>query len=79
MGNSIPHTAYYPHTACFGQGFRRLVRAGIPSKHLYGFDLEQRFTDFGYEPFQNPDTFKATFLSGDVFAPHHQVPGKVAS
>ena len=53
---------------CFGQEIRSLVQAGIPSSQLYGFDLEQRFTDLGYELFQDRDRLQATFLSGDVLA-----------
>jgi len=53
---------------CFAQELRYLVREGIPSTQLSGFDLEPRFIDFGYDLFRDRNRFKATLLAGDVLA-----------
>ncbi len=53
---------------CFAQELRYLVRAGIPSTQLHGFDFEPRFLDFGFDLFRDRDRFKATLLTGDVLA-----------
>ncbi len=42
--------------------------AWIPSTQLYGFDLEPRFVEFGYDLFRDRDLFQATLLAGDVLA-----------
>jgi len=53
---------------CFAQELRHLVREGIPSTQLYGFDLKPRFIEFGYDLFRDRDLFQATLLVGDVLA-----------
>ena len=53
---------------CFGQEIRYLVRDGVPSAQLYGFDLEPEFIDLGYRLFRDRDKLQATFVSGDVIA-----------
>ncbi|KAE9976507.1 hypothetical protein EG327_008008 [Venturia inaequalis] len=52
---------------CFGQELRKLVHDGVPSKQLYGIDLESIFVNFGYELFRDREKFEAAFLSGDMF------------
>ena len=50
----------------------------MPSSQLYGFDLESRFIDIGYELFQDRDKLHATFLSGDILAtPHTKESGQL--
>ena len=51
---------------CFGQELRWLVHKGIPSEHLYGFDLEDGFIELGYELFRDREVLKATFASGNI-------------
>lgn len=52
---------------CFGQELRKLVDDGVPSKQLFGIDLEPIFVRFGYELFRDKQKFQATFLTGDMF------------
>jgi hypothetical protein len=40
---------------------------GAPSAKLYGSDMRPEYFELGYELFQDKDTFKATFISADVF------------
>ena len=54
---------------CFGQDIRKLVHDGAPAEHLHGSELEQDFIDLGYELFGDRESLKATFSSGDFFAP----------
>ena len=53
---------------CFGQEIRYLVQAGVSSSQMYGFDLEQKFIELGYERFQDRDKLHAKFVSGDLLA-----------
>ena len=53
---------------CFGQEIRYLVRDGVDSAQLYGFDLEPEFLELGYELFRDRGKLQAKFLSGDVLA-----------
>ena len=53
---------------CFGQELRFLAHDGIPSTQLYGFDLETRFIEFGYQLFRDRDRSHATFVAGNVLA-----------
>jgi SAM-dependent methyltransferase len=67
---------------CFGQEIRDLVRAGVPSKNLYGSDLRQEFWDIGYELFRDKETLESTFYAADIFdesetSPLRQLDGKV--
>ena len=59
---------YLDAGCCFAQELRYLAHAGIPSDQLYGFDLEPRFYECGYELFRDRETLQATFVSGDVLA-----------
>ncbi|KAM6495368.1 hypothetical protein JOM56_008074 [Amanita muscaria] len=53
-----------------GHDLRKVVADGWPIKNVVGFDLEQRFWDFGHELFKTtPETCPATFVAGDVFDP----------
>lgn len=59
---------YLDAGCCFAQELRYLVRAGVPSKQLYGFDIEPEYFEYGYELFCDRDTLQATFVAGDVLA-----------
>ncbi|KAH8668552.1 hypothetical protein BX600DRAFT_548883 [Xylariales sp. PMI_506] len=52
---------------CVGQVLRQLAFDGVDSSRLYGSDLEPRFIELGYELFRDRDSFKGTFVAGDVF------------
>ncbi|OBT79249.1 hypothetical protein VF21_01878 [Pseudogymnoascus sp. 05NY08] len=54
---------------CLGTEIRQLVADGAPSENLYGTDLRSEFWDLGYALFCDKDSFKAEFLTGDVFDP----------
>ena len=68
--NSLQNgAAFLDSGCCFGQEIRYLVHSyHIPATQLYGFDLEPRFTNFGYELFRDRGSLNATFLSGDITA-----------
>ena len=53
---------------CFGQEIRYLAEAGVPSSQMYGFDIEHRFTEIGYDLFQDRHILHAKFVSGDLLA-----------
>ncbi|KAH8885337.1 hypothetical protein GQ53DRAFT_785643 [Thozetella sp. PMI_491] len=54
---------------CFGQALRQLAFDGAPTENLYGCDLRQEFLDLGYDLFKDRDTFKGTFVAGDMLDP----------
>jgi ubiquinone/menaquinone biosynthesis C-methylase UbiE len=54
---------------CFGQILRQLAVDGAPSSHLAGTDLRPEFIELGFELFQDRDTFKARFITGNVLDP----------
>ncbi|KFY75014.1 hypothetical protein V499_04993 [Pseudogymnoascus sp. VKM F-103] len=54
---------------CLGTEIRKLVADGAPSENLYGTDLRSEFWDLGYALFRDKASFKAQFLTGDVFDP----------
>jgi len=52
---------------CFGQELRYLINSeGIASERLYGFDLETRFIDLGYDLFRDRDRLRSTLVRGDL-------------
>ena len=53
---------------CFGTETRYLANEGIPSSQLYGFDLEPKFLDLGYDLFRDRGKMQATFVVGDILA-----------
>ncbi|KAF3902808.1 hypothetical protein AA313_de0205458 [Arthrobotrys entomopaga] len=52
---------------CFAQDLRALVYAGVPSENLYGADLQSGFIELSYDLFNDQDTLKSTFFTGDIF------------
>lgn len=52
---------------CFGQGIRKLVSDGAPSKNIIGADSEGRFIELGYELFQDRETLKSHFYTARIF------------
>ncbi|KAI1324332.1 hypothetical protein F5Y16DRAFT_381190 [Xylariaceae sp. FL0255] len=51
---------------CVGQVLRKLTADGVDSSRLYGTDLESRFHDAGYDLFRDRETFKGSFVAGDM-------------
>ena len=66
---------------CFGQELRKLAFDGVPTKSIYGMDLEQSFLDLGFELFLDQAQMRdATFLSGNLLDDSQsfpQVEGKI--
>ncbi|KAJ9604881.1 hypothetical protein H2200_010996 [Cladophialophora chaetospira] len=55
---------------CFGTELRYLVsREGIPGEQLYGFDIESRFINLGYDLFRDRDSLRSTLVRGDLATP----------
>ncbi|KAL5353797.1 hypothetical protein ACLOAV_001839 [Pseudogymnoascus australis] len=54
---------------CLGTEIRQLVADGAPSENLHGTDLRPEFWELGYNMFDDRDSLKASFLTGDVFDP----------
>ena len=54
---------------CFGQVIRHLIHTErIPSSQLYGFDLEARFIDLGFQTFRDKDALQENFVQADILA-----------
>ena len=60
--------SYLDAGCCFAQELRYLVHAGIPSTQLYGFDIEPKFFEYGYDLFRDRKTLQAIFVPGDIIA-----------
>ena len=54
---------------CFGQVLRQLAFDGAPTENLYGCDLRPEFMDLGYDLFKDRETFKGTFVAGNMLDP----------
>lgn len=54
---------------CVAQELRSLVHSGVPSRHLYGSDLNPHFLSTSYDLFKDKDTFKGTLVRADIFSP----------
>ena len=51
---------------CFAQELRQLVLDGVPSKRLYGIDVEPKFFELGYDLFLDRNTLRSDFLAENV-------------
>ena len=60
---------------CFGQEIRFLANQGVPSKRLFGCDLERTFIDLGYQLFRDKDSLETTFVTGDLTAGDRELEG----
>lgn len=61
-----PTAGFLDAGCCFGQEIRYLAHQGIPSRQLFGLDVEQAFIDLGYKLFRDKDRLEATFTLGDL-------------
>ena len=51
---------------CFGQDLHKLVLDRVPSKSLYGSDLEPAFIELGYKSYMDQATLGSKFLLVDI-------------
>ncbi|KAG9105231.1 hypothetical protein FRC07_009470 [Ceratobasidium sp. 392] len=65
-----PDAIYLELGCCFGNVPRKAVLDGYPPQNIIATDLHQEFWDLGYELFKdNPSTFPASFIPGDILSP----------
>ena len=46
---------------------RQLAYEGAPTNKMFGFDIEPRFFDIGYDFYNDRSTFQGTLLEADIF------------
>lgn len=63
-----PSANFLDAGCCFGQEIRSLADQGVPSRQLFGCDLEKPFIDLGYQLFRDQDRLEATFAAGNLTA-----------
>ncbi|CAK7213056.1 hypothetical protein SCUCBS95973_001669 [Sporothrix curviconia] len=61
---------------CFGYVLRQLAADGAPMASLVGSDLEQPFLDLGFDLFRDRDTFKGSFVAGDMLSNNCEAGGE---
>ncbi|KAF4589449.1 methyltransferase domain-containing protein [Ophiocordyceps camponoti-floridani] len=57
----------------FGQELRKLALDDVPTRNLYGCDLNVEFTQLGYEVFLDKGKNQMTFLEADILNPESEL------